>query len=131
MKEGVICWIYYPKKSSGVQTDLTRDKGWDKLMENDLHWINLISFNDTWSAFGMRIKTDKDRKQVGKSIVREVFDYINTEKKSVRLPPELEKSLMQNPKAKSFFDSLSFTNKKEYVEWIVSAKKEEKLISIM
>ncbi|RYF90014.1 MAG: antitermination protein NusB, partial [Chitinophagaceae bacterium] len=25
----------------------------------------------------------------------------------------------------SFFDSLSFTNKKEYIEWIVTAKREE------
>src|SRR6476660_120459 len=29
--DDVVCWIYYPKGSSGIQTDLTRDKGWEAL----------------------------------------------------------------------------------------------------
>jgi len=33
--------------------------------------------------------------------------------------------LEKNKKAKEFFNSLSFTNRKEYVTWIVSAKREE------
>src|SRR4051812_29357873 len=33
IKPGVTCWIYYPKGSSGVQTDLTRDKGWEELLK--------------------------------------------------------------------------------------------------
>src|SRR4030095_1045273 len=32
LKDDVTCWIYYPKGTSGIQTDLTRDKGWDELM---------------------------------------------------------------------------------------------------
>lgn len=28
LKGEVVCWIYYPKGSSKIQTDLTRDKGW-------------------------------------------------------------------------------------------------------
>jgi len=32
IKDDVIVWVYYPKGSSGVQTDLTRDKGWDCLL---------------------------------------------------------------------------------------------------
>jgi uncharacterized protein YdeI (YjbR/CyaY-like superfamily) len=31
----------------------------------------------------------------------------------------------QNKPAASFFDSLAFTHRREYVEWIVGAKKEE------
>src|SRR5262245_25349952 len=51
IKEDVICWIFYPKGTSGIQTDLTRDKGWDELLKHDsLTWINLISFDETWSA---------------------------------------------------------------------------------
>src|SRR3954463_10228987 len=58
MKEGVICWIYYPKGSSSMQTDLTRDKGWDALLKHkEMQWVSLISFDETWSAFGMRLKT--------------------------------------------------------------------------
>ena len=53
VKPDLIVWIYYPKGTSNIQTDLTRDKGWDCLMaESDkLKWINLISFDDTWSVF--------------------------------------------------------------------------------
>ncbi|MFL5742129.1 MAG: hypothetical protein ACJ75B_18040 [Flavisolibacter sp.] len=58
-KGEVICWIYYPKGSSGIQTDLTRDKGWDAVLKEDMQWLSLISFDDTWSAFAMRRKKRK------------------------------------------------------------------------
>src|SRR5262245_32629712 len=34
LKDDVICWIYYPKGSSKLQTDLTRDKGWESLLRH-------------------------------------------------------------------------------------------------
>jgi hypothetical protein len=51
--EGVLWWAY-PKGTSKIQTDLTRDKGWDILIGADLKWLVLISLNDTWSAFAVR-----------------------------------------------------------------------------
>ena len=33
--------------------------------------------------------------------------------------------LKKNKKQSEFFQSLSFTNKKEYLEWIVTARREE------
>ncbi|MEO5996614.1 MAG: hypothetical protein ABIN89_07780 [Chitinophagaceae bacterium] len=35
VKDEVLCWIYYPKGTSNIQTDLTRDKGWDALLKHD------------------------------------------------------------------------------------------------
>jgi len=32
VKDDVVCWIFYPKGSSKIQTDLTRDKGWEELL---------------------------------------------------------------------------------------------------
>lgn len=49
-----LLWISFPKGSSKIQTDLTRDKGWDVLESADLKWVNLISVNETWSAFALR-----------------------------------------------------------------------------
>src|SRR6476620_2556274 len=44
VKDEVVCWIYYPKGSSGVQTDLTRDKGWEGLLQHkEMQWISLVS----------------------------------------------------------------------------------------
>jgi hypothetical protein len=122
----VICWIYYPKGSSGIQTDLTRDKGWDTILKHDeLQWISLISFDDTWSTFGFRLKTDKDKRKEEKPKDRPIFDYIDASKKIVQPPEDFEKALSRSKKANEFFKTLTFTNKKEYVEWIVTAKREE------
>jgi Bacteriocin-protection, YdeI or OmpD-Associated len=126
IKSDVVCWTYYPKGSSGIQTDLTRDKGWDSLLKiNTLQWISLISFDQTWSAFGFRLKTAADNKKKLTENHRPILDYLDAEKKIVRLPEEFAASLNKNKKAEKFFQSLSFSNKKEYVEWIVTAKREE------
>lgn len=126
IKENVICWIYYPKGTSGIQTDLTRDKGWDNLMNYDqLQWISLISFNDTWSTFGMRLKTEADKKRESKPKERPIFEYLDLKNRIVHPPVDLDKEIRKSKKAQAFFDSLSFTNKKEYVEWVVTAKRKE------
>ncbi len=128
VKSEVIVWVYYPKVSSKVQTDLTRDKGWDCLLaESDkLTWINLISFDDTWSVFGFRAKNDADKKKEAKpKAAREIFNWVDPKTKEVKLPDELASVLKKNKKEAAFFDTLSFTNKKEYIEWIVTAKREE------
>jgi hypothetical protein len=51
--EGML-WISFPKGSSKIQTDLTRDKGWEVLQGLDLKWLVLVSVDDTWSAFALR-----------------------------------------------------------------------------
>jgi hypothetical protein len=128
VKPGVVVWVYYPKGTSRLQTDLTRDKGWDCLLaEGDkLTWISLISFDDTWSVFGFRAKSDADRKREAKpKQEREIFKWVNPETKTVKLPDDVAAALKKNKKAADFFNTLSFTNKKEYLEWIVTAKREE------
>ena len=128
LKENVILWIYYPKGSSKMQTDLTRDKGWEDLLAHGdkLTWISLISFDDTWSVFGCRQKTEADKKKEAKpKEEREVFKYVNPATKEVRLPDDLAASLKKNKKEADLFNALSFSCKKEYIEWIVTAKREE------
>ncbi len=57
-----LLWVAFPKGSSKLQTDLTRDRGWDSLQGADLKWINLISVDPTWSAFSLRpYKPGEDR----------------------------------------------------------------------
>lgn len=128
LKPEVVVWVYYPKGTSKMQTDLTRDKGWDCLLaESDkLTWISLISFDDTWSVFGFRAKNDKDRRKEAKpKAEREIFKWVNPATKEIKLPGDLMAALKKNKNEVAFFDALSFTNKKEYIEWIVTAKREE------
>ena len=56
-------WNSLPKGTSRIQTDLTRDKGWEVLQTLDLKWINLISVNETWSAFALRPYREGEEKQ--------------------------------------------------------------------
>ncbi len=128
LKPGVLVWVYYPKGSSGLQTDLTRDKGWDALMAHGdrVTWISLISFDDTWSVFGFRAKTDADLKKEQKPAVkREIFNWVDPVKKTVTLPGDLATAFKKHKKEAAVFQALSFSHKKEYVEWIVTAKREE------
>lgn len=127
LKEDIIVWIYYPKGTSKIQTDLTRDKGWDCLLAEDdkLTWISLISFNDTWSVFGFRPKTVADKKKASNKQPGEIFNWVNPATKEVKLPEELVAAFKKNKTAANNFDALSFTNKKEYIEWIVTAKRAE------
>ena len=45
-----------------------------------------------------------------------------TTKKDLVIPNELTKVLSKNKKAKAVFDNFSYSQKKEYVEWITDAK---------
>ena len=54
LKPASTLWITFPKGTSKIQTDLTRDKGWDALQAINLRWITLISVDETWSAFSLR-----------------------------------------------------------------------------
>jgi len=126
LKPEVVCWVYYPKASSKIQTDLTRDKGWEVLLQYDnFQWLSLISFDDTWSSFGLRMKNAGDKRMATKTTGQEIFDYVEAATKTVRLPDDLQIALEKNPLATVFFQTLSFTNKKEYVEWVVTAKRAE------
>ena len=46
-------------------------------------------------------------------------------KKALVMPDDLRAALKKNKKASATFDAFSPTNKREYVEWIVEAKREE------
>jgi len=71
------------------------------------------------------------RKDIRLAIGKKIGEKINvtieqdTLERIVEVPDELQRLLTKNPKAKSFYESLSFTNRKEYAQWISSAKRPE------
>ena len=65
---------------------------------DNLKWINLISFDDTWSVFGFRPKTDADKKKEANSVAREIFNCVNPKTKEVRLTEESTAALKKNKK---------------------------------
>jgi len=123
VKPSGLLWIAYPKGTSKVKTDISRDKGWDVVNKAGLTGVSLISLDDMWSA--MRFKPLEEIKNKVKQANSEEDQYIDHVKRIVSVPEDLQKVLNKNKAAKTIFENLSFTHKKEFVLWIVTAKKEE------
>lgn len=49
-----IFWISYPKGSSGVKTDLNRDKLWNALSDKGIRPVTQVSIDKVWSAIRFR-----------------------------------------------------------------------------
>jgi len=49
-----LLWISYPKKSSGVPSDLTRDVLWKLMKAYNLKPVSQISIDEVWSALRFR-----------------------------------------------------------------------------
>ena len=54
LREDGMLWYCYPKKSSGVETDIHRDSGWDAVVEQNWRGVRQISIDSTWSAIRFR-----------------------------------------------------------------------------
>jgi predicted transport protein len=52
-------WIAYPKKSSGVESDLSRDDSWQIMAAADRRPVTQIAIDDTWSALRFRPSGDE------------------------------------------------------------------------
>jgi len=49
-----ILWIAYPKGSSGVKTDLNRDKLWQAVADKGTKPVSQVSINKLWSTMRLR-----------------------------------------------------------------------------
>jgi hypothetical protein len=49
-----LLWISYPKGSSGVKTDLNRDKLWKALADKGIRPVTQVSIDKVWSAMRFR-----------------------------------------------------------------------------
>ncbi|MEO6547182.1 MAG: YdeI/OmpD-associated family protein [Ferruginibacter sp.] len=120
LHENAKLWVAYPKVSSKIVSDLTRECHWECITQHGFEGVRLIALDNIWSAMRFK-KLEKIRIP---SIVNEV-PGIDLEKRTITTPAELEALFAKNEPAKAFFETLSFTNKKEYITWISSAKREE------
>lgn len=121
-----IFWISYPKKSSGMQSDLKMGE-WDELAAYNLQGVASMAVNDVWA--GSRFRPVGQAKLSGMANEQiqnnEYAQYIDVVNKIITLPPDLKNLLQQQPAALSNYEALSYSNRKEYVLWILTAKQEK------
>jgi hypothetical protein len=125
LSEDAILWVAYPKKSGAIQSDLIRDEGWEKVYSSDWKPVSSISIDDNWS--GIRFKHQSKLKKLVRDVPMEErkvegIDFVN---RTAKLPQDAINMMKPYKGLEVFFDTLSFTHKKEYVTSIVEAKKPE------
>lgn len=121
-----VVWIAYPKKTSGITTDLKMEK-WKELEYYELSPCGSASIDDTWT--GIRIKSIDQVKAsgVGNAQIKtnDFSEFIDVARKKVTVPPDLALLFLQYPQATAFFQGLAYSHQKEYVLWILTAKQEK------
>ena len=63
---GAVTWIAYPKKASGVETDMTRDRGWDAVT-GEIDAVSQVAVDDTWSALRFKPVAEVGRRSERRS----------------------------------------------------------------
>ncbi len=113
-------WIAYPKVSSKIVSDLSRDCNWQCIASLGLECVRSIALDNVWCA--MRFKKAESIKRSFSTVEVAGIDF---DARTITPPAELQNLFAKNKKANAFFEGLSFTNKKEYIVWINSARKQE------
>ncbi len=122
-EQGIVWWAFQ-KKRKGLSSDISRDNILDGMREWKFKYFTLVSLDSKWSAFGMQ-KQAADYIPKPKVRLPQFPEYIDNVARTVTLPTELAAILKPEPEAMAFFEGISFTNRKEYVVWILSAKRDE------
>jgi hypothetical protein len=137
LKPDAVFWVIYPKKNKGISTDLEMMSGWEVTKPYGLKPVASGAINDTWTSLRFRPETEIKVSEGRNDNIRnnEFGEYIDVDKKIITLPDEIKAILEQTPQALAFYQNLSYTNKKEYVLWILTAKQEktknERLIKLI
>jgi hypothetical protein len=119
VKEDGKLWFCYPKKTSGIKTDIHRDTGWEVVHEAGYAGVAAVSIDDTWSALRFRPESKVNRRE--DSIFNK--NGSRTKSKTLEIPEYVQLALDIHPQEKAFFYSLAYTHQKEWVQWVAEAKR--------
>ncbi|MDI1435410.1 YdeI/OmpD-associated family protein [Polyangium sorediatum] len=125
VREGGVLWVAYPKKSSKVETDLTRDVGWKVIEEAGWGGVAQVAMDETWSALRFKPEATVARKE--NSAAAPGARKMGAAKKGlvVAAPSDLAAALAEDAAASRTWEALAPSHRKEYVGWIEEAKKPE------
>lgn len=128
LKHDAVFWVCYPIKASGIPTDLEMTHSWDGPAQYGLHPVTAASVNEHWTSLRMRpVALSKISDTCNTELPKndQYTAFVDLEKRIVTLPPDLKEAMEQEPVTIANFEKLSFSNKKEYVLWVLSAKQEK------
>lgn len=126
IKNDTVVWVCYPKKSSGIGTDLAMGE-WDMLPVFGLDAVANAAFDDQWTSVRLRLMGQRKKTGVGIDEIRnnEYGQYIDVDKKIITLPPDVQEALQTEPEAFAHYNKLAYSHRKEYIMWILGAKQQK------
>ncbi|RJE91010.1 hypothetical protein D3P07_02750 [Paenibacillus sp. 1011MAR3C5] len=120
-----LLWICYPKGTSRIKTDINRDTGWALMKTFGTEGVAMISMNETWSAMRYRpvgaARASRSRKKDPVSGAAAV----KSSSAVPDMPDDLEAAFATVPEARTFFEALTDSMRRDYLNWILEAKREE------
>lgn len=120
-----LLWICYPKGSSRIKTDINRDTGWALMKTFGTEGVAMIAMNETWSAMRYR---PEGAAQSSRSRKKDSVPRAAAAKPAAivpDMPDDLDAALASSPEARAFYDTLTDSMKRDYLNWILEAKREE------
>ncbi len=122
-----ICWIIYPKAKTKLASDLNMMQSWEDLKQYNLTPCASAAIDAVWTALRIRPVHAQKKSGVGNTEIKQndYGSYIDVINKTVMLPADLKTVLEQNHTALNFYENLSYSNRKEYVLWILTAKQDK------
>ena len=124
LHENAKLWVAYPKLTSKIASDLCRDCNWEMISSMGFETVSLIALDNTWSAIHFKRREPHNYK-INAFPPATKAESMDQTRRTVPIPEEFKSVFRKNKDAGIFFDSLSLTNKMEYVEWVADAKKIE------
>ncbi|MBE7175397.1 MAG: YdeI/OmpD-associated family protein [Mucilaginibacter polytrichastri] len=122
-----VFWVMYPKKASGIDSDLRMIYDWPVLTENGYRPVGSAAIDENWTSLRFKPENQVKRSEAGSTAMAGtvIGEYIDSAARTVTLPGDVLSALKNDPDALAFFEQLAFTHKKEYVTWILTAKQEK------
>jgi len=126
LKPDTIFWVTYPKRNSGIESDMKMGD-WNEMIAYKLKGVSSISVSEKWAGSRFRPEGQSKRSGTGKDEIRksDYAAYINVDTRSITLPIYIKRLFKNTPEASNAFQELSYSNKKEYLLWIFTAKQEK------
>lgn len=127
LRPDTVFWVIYPKKNSGIESDLEMMSNWDELSKYGYGGVASVAVNETWTALRFRPKDQTKTSDTRNEEIKqnEYSQWIDVDNRIVRLPDEIKTVLEKSPQALANYEKLSYSNRKEYVLWVVTAKQDK------
>jgi len=127
-----VLWFAYPKKTSGVVSDLSRDDGWAPVRSRGWGPVAQVALDGTWSAVRFKPEEAIQRKGAPPPVAPTKGPKTKTSSSSgavkrpsadLVVPDELADGLRRDKPANTTWKTLTPSHKREYVTWITEAKR--------